>query len=366
MSEFRACVDAKLFYDALSKVSHSAAKKCPLPVLKEACIKFDGVSCTLTCTDLERWCQATLPASGDTFSFVFTGTKSILTACRYCSGQLEFLFANDPTDKIPDPEGTLYLRNGERLLTRRTIPASDFPVMPEVKAKQRYPFDPDRLFERFKRVRYAISNNSNKPALCCVQFQNDHIITVDGYRLAVNSDPSLSVKAPFTIPPTAMDDLALFKGREDCMLCVGESRISFESAGLRLLTHTPGIDGFDLDHVIPRQFETEFTVSVNALWDEVHYLQNFLNAKTREPVRFDGRTLVLETSEGAYSSVVGLPAIPARGFNVKYLLEGLGQFKAKKVDTVTMKVSTPVGPIILTDGENELAMVLPVRLKNAA
>ncbi|CAN4028495.1 Transposon-encoded protein TnpW, partial [Dysosmobacter welbionis] len=53
--------------------------------------------------------------------------------------------------------------------------------------------------------------------------------------------------------------------------------------------------------------------------------------------------------------------VEARGFNPKYLLEGLEQFKAKKVHTVTMKMGHPHSPIILTDNKDDLAMVLPVR-----
>ena len=73
----------------------------------------------------------------------------------------------------------------------------------------------------------------------------------------------------------------------------------------------------------------------------------------------------LETSDGLYSAKVGLPPITVRGFNPRYLLEGFGQFKAKKTPTVTMKVGHPHSPIILTDDESDLAMVLPVRLKAA-
>ena len=48
------------------------------------------------------------------------------------------------------------------------------------------------------------------------------------------------------------------------------------------------------------------------------------------------------------------------------LLEGLEQFKAKKTHTITMKMGHPYAPMILTDDKDDLAMVLPVRLKEAA
>ena len=102
------------------------------------------------------------------------------------------------------------------------------------------------------------------------------------------------------------------------------------------------------------------------LLDEVRYLNGFITAKTRKPIRFDGGTLSLETPGGTYLSKVGLPPVEARGLNPKYLLEGLEQFKAKKVHTVTMKMGHPHSPMILTDGKDDLAMVLPVRLKEVA
>lgn len=366
MSEFHAVVDAEPFYDAFRKASRSAAKKSQLPILEEASVRFDGESCILTGTNLGQWCQATLPADGDAFSFVFTNTRTILTACRRFSGQLEFAFTCDPTDSIPDPEGNLTMRCGERSLTCRTIPASEFPAMPVVKEKQRYPFHPEKLFERFKRVKYAVSHNGDRPARCCVEFRDDRIFTVDGYRLAVNRDPAFRVDAPFTVPPAALDELVLFKGVEDCSITVGDTWIGFESSTLRLITRTPGIDDLDIDKAIPKQCEMEFPICVDALWHEVDYLRTFLSRKVREPIRFDGRTLALKTPDGTYTAGVGLPPISVRGYNAKYLLDGLEQFRAKKADIVTMKVGHPHSPLILTDGEDELAMILPVRLKNAA
>ena len=100
---------------------------------------------------------------------------------------------------------------------------------------------------------------------------------------------------------------------------------------------------------------------MDRLLDEVKYLNGFTTPKDRKPI-----TLSLETSGGTYLSKVGLPPVEARGFNPKYLLEGLEQFKAKKTHTITMKMGHPYAPMILTDDKDDLAMVLPVRLKEAA
>ena len=153
---------------------------------------------------------------------------------------------------------------------------------------------------------------------------------------------------------------------QDCTISVGEEWAAVESETLRVLTRIPGYDGFDVERAIPTSFSTEYPVDVDQLLDEVRYLNGFITAKTRKPIRFDGGTLSLETPGGTYLSEVGLPPVEARGLNPKYLLEGLEQFKAKKVHTVTMKMGHPHSPMILTDGKDDLAMVLPVRLKEVA
>lgn len=365
MSTLHARVDAGQFCEALNNVVRTAVKRSRLSILEEALIRFDKDRCTITCTNLKQWCQASVPASGETFSFVFTKTRSILTACQHFSGELEFSYTSNPTQEYPDPEGIIAISDGERGLQRRTIPASDFPVSPEPSYERQYSIDAGKLLERFKRVKYALSGDTNRPARCCVEFLDNRIVTVDGYRLAVSTDPDLTVEKPFFIPPETMAELQMFKN-QDCTLSVGKEWAALENESLCLFTRIPIDDGIDIDKAIPTVFDTEYPVSVSTLWDEVKYLNEFITPKDRAPISFDGQALVLETQEGSYSSKVGLPAIPIRGFNAKYLLDGLGQFKAKKVDTITMKVGHPLAPIVLTDDGNDLAMVLPVRLKDAA
>lgn len=358
-------VDAGQFRDALNNALRTAMKRAQISILEEAVICFEENRCTITCTNLNQWCQAEIPAHGDTFSFVVPKTRSLLTACQHFSGELDFSFTSEPTKEEPDPEGIVFVSNGKRSLQRRTTPASEFPVMPKPTFETQYPIHAEKLLERFKRVKYALSGNMDRPARCCVEFQDNRVFAVDGYRLAVSADPELTVKTPFFIPPEAMAELQMFKG-QDCTLSVGKEWAAFENASLRLFTRIPANDGLDIDQAIPKSFETEYSVSVDALWDEVKYLNGFVTAKSRAPIRFDGQTLALETPEGSYSSSIGLPPISVRGFNAQYLLDGLSQFKAKKVDTVTMKVSQPHAPLLLTDGGDDLAMVLPVRLKDAA
>ena len=221
MSIFRARVDAAQFCKALNHVLRFAAKRPVLPILGEAKVSFEEGRCTLTCTNLKQWCMAMVPAVGDSFSFVFSGTQSIMSACKYFAGELEFTYTCIPTDTEPEPAGTLVLSAGGRSMERSTQRISDFPEFTEKPMDRHYPVDAEKLLERFKRIGYAVSPDDKRPARCCIEFVGDKILAVDGYRMAMSSDPSICVEKPFFIPPEVMAELQMFKG-QDCTISVAE------------------------------------------------------------------------------------------------------------------------------------------------
>lgn len=271
MSTFHAYVDAAHFHEALGNVLRFAAKRSRLPILEEAQVRFEDGHCVLTCTNLDQWCMSTIPAVGDSFSFVFVGTRKILSACKYFSGELELTYTIEPTETNPDPRGQISISDGKRSLKRSTERTSDFPELKEKPLDRHYPVNPKRLLERFKRVKYAVSSNDARPNQCCIEFLKDKIIAVDGYRLAMSTDPAVNVEKPFYIPPEVMAELTMFKD-QDCTISVGEEWAAVESETLRVLTRIPGYDGFDVERAIPTSFSTEYPVDVDQLLDEVRYL----------------------------------------------------------------------------------------------
>ena len=176
MSTFHAYVDAAHFHEAMGNVLRFAAKRSRLPILEEAQVRFEDGHCVLTCTNLDQWCMSTIPAVGDSFSFVFVGTRKILSACKYFSGELELTYTIEPTETNPDPRGQISISDGKRSLKRSTERTSDFPELKEKPLDRHYPVNPKRLLERFKRVKYAVSSNDARPNQCCIEFLKDKII----------------------------------------------------------------------------------------------------------------------------------------------------------------------------------------------
>ena len=287
MSTFHAYVDAAHFHEALGNVLRFAAKRSRLPILEEAQVRFEDGHCVLTCTNLDQWCMSTIPAVGDSFSFVFVGTRKILSACKYFSGELELTYTIEPTETNPDPRGQISISDGKRSLKRSTERTSDFPELKEKPLDRHYPVNPKRLLERFKRVKYAVSSNDARPNQCCIEFLKDKIIAVDGYRLAIEHRSRRQCgKNLFTFRRRSWQSLRCSR-IQDCTISVGEEWAAVESETLRVLTRIPGYDGFDVERAIPTSFSTEYPVDVDQLLDEVRYLNGFITAKTRKPIRFD-------------------------------------------------------------------------------
>lgn len=371
MTEIKNFVNAKEFQSALEKVLKVAPKKSRLAFLLEAHVSFDGDTCTITCTDMERWCQAVVPAQGGQCSFILKDSRKLLTAFKYFSGDMEFSYQEDePPKSFPsktDLDGSLTLRCGNRELHQCVIASGIFPELPKLEPEHTYTIDPESLSKRFERIKYAVSSDNSRPCNCCVKFFDNRIGAVDGYRLALNRDKSLCVAEPFYIPTAAMKLLSIFE-EESCQLSVGERRALFDNGAIRLLTSIPEGEGINFDSAIPKDYAEEHTVDIADFANSLRYLNEFIAYPTRDAVRFDNGMLSVKTAVGDFSSKLDMPDAPklVYGFNGGYMLDGLKQFQAKKLHRVTMQTgSSPFAPIILTD-QDDLAMILPMRLKKAA
>lgn len=371
MTDIKSVVSAKEFQRALEKVLKAAPKKSRLPFLPEAHISFGDGTCTLTCTDMEQWCQAVIPAQGGRCSFILNDSRKLLSVCKYFSGDMEFSYQeDDPPETFPSKQeldGSLVLRCGSRELHQRVTAAGLFPELPELKTERTYTVDPASLSKRFERIKYALADDPSRPCNQCVQFFDNRIGAVDGFRLAFSRDNSLCVDEPFFIPPAAMKLLPAFEG-DICQLSVGERYAMFDSGSVRVITSMPKGEGLNFDSAIPKDYTEEHAVDIADFVDNLRYLNEFIRYPTRDAIRFDGGVLSVKTVNGEYRSKLKLTDAPKTvyGFNGSYMLDGLKQFQAKKLQVVAMQTgSNPYAPIVLTD-QDDLAMVLPMRLKEAA
>ena len=348
-------VDAAAFYKAMTALMEVTSKS-SIEVLREIKAEFTGEQCVLSATDLDTWMSVTIPASGDSFSFVFWNSANIQKVCRHYDGTLEL---------------ELFRRGGRPFLTMRSgskggeFPAydtQDCPVWPEFEAKQTYTANAAKILACVKQVKYAVNPRNTRSEYRGVLFQNRHIWALEGHRAGCCDDGGLNVEKSFTVGVPALEQLKAF-GDADMQISVADNWVLFQNEHVRLLAkRILNVTPMTYESVVPQKWNEEFCFHRKDFVQALKYLLACTGKADKPYARFHNGTLSLRVSGCLYKAAVPISAESSTifGFDARFMLDALTQFE--KQDMVTMQLTGSLGAISLVAGSSS-AIVLPVRLK---
>lgn len=355
-------VDARAFSDAMAKVSR-VLKKSPIPILGEisVCVR-DGI-CTLTATDLETWLTTRLPVQGDDLDFVFNRTKDVIKALARFEGGLTM----ELTEQLENSKELQKLRLycGQRSAEYEVNSIKDYPEMVKVENDKVFHANAETLLERIERVRYATMQPSTntKPFNTCVQFKNQRIFSLDGFRMACDTQEGVTFPVPFLCYGSSLAYLKVF-GKNDVTVQVGTRWVLFTDGEASLCVRRQGVDTFDVEAALPKQYQETVTVRTAEFIRELNYLKECASGFTKPYVRFTGAQLTMAVPGGKFRTgiqVSGRGSL-SLGFDLRYMLDAVKQFKDEP--EIKVKLSGIFSPIVIeAEGRNDFALVLPVRLK---
>ncbi len=351
----RSSVDAAAFYKAMTALIDIPAKS-PVKVLQEIKVEFTADHCTLSATDFGTWLSVTIPASGDSFDFVFQNSASIQKVCRHYDGTLELeLFRRGD-------EPFLTMRSGSKGGEFPVYDTLDCPAWPEFEAEQTYTANAAKILACVKQVKYAVDPRNTRPEYRGVLFQNRHIWALEGHRAGCCDDGGLDVEKSFTVGVPALEQLKAF-GDADMQISVADNWVLFQNEHVRLLAkRILNVTPMTYESVVPQKWNEELCFHRKDFVQALKYLLA-CTGKTGKPyIRFHNGVLTLRTKDCLYKAAV--PISPEShiffGVDIRYMLDALTQFE--KQDLVTMRLTSPLGAISLIAG-NSSAIVLPVRLR---
>ena len=355
-------VDARAFSDAMAKVSR-VLKKSPIPILGEIAVSVRDGICTLTATDLETWLTTQLPVQGDDLDFVFHKTKDVMKAISHFDGEMTMELKGQP-EKNKAPQ-KLYLYCAQRMAEYEVESIKDYPEMVKVEADKVFCANAEALLERIERVRYATMKPSSgtKPLNTCVQFKGQKIFSLDGYRMACDTQEGVTFPVPFLCYGSSLAYLKVF-GASDVTVKVGVHKVLFTDGETSLCVRRQGADTFDVDAAVPTQYQETVTVKTAEFIRELNYLKECASGFTKPYVRFTGDQLTMAVPGGKFRTgiqVSGRGSL-SLGFDLRYMLDALKQFKDEP--EIKVKLSGVFSPIVIeAEGRGDFALVLPVRLK---
>lgn len=348
-------VDAAAFYKAMTALLDIPAKS-SIRTLREIKVAFDANQCVLSATDLNTWMSVTLPASGDSFDFVFRNSASIQKVCRHFDGALELELQQR------GDESFLTMRSGSKGGEFPAYDTKDCPVWPKLEVKQTYTANAAKILACVKQVKYAVDLRNTRPEYHGVLFQGRHIWSVEGHRAACCDDGGLDVETPFLVGVSALEQLKVF-GAADIHISVANNWVLFQNEHVRLLAkRILNVTPIPYESVVPQKWNEEFCFHRKDFVQALKYLLACIGKADKPYVRFENGLLNLRAKDCLYKAAVSISAESSIvfGFDARFMLDALTQFE--KQELVTMRLTSPLGAILLVAG-NSSAIVLPVRLK---
>ena len=348
-------VDAAAFYKAMTALMDVPAKS-PVKVLQEIKVEFTADHCTLSATNFNTWLSVTIPASGDSFSFVFWNSAGVRNVCRYFTGQLELELSGQQKSQI------ITMRSGDKGGKFPVYEAEECPTWPEFEAEQSYTANAAKILACVKQVKYAVDPRNTRPEYRGVLFQNRHIWALEGHRAGCCDDGELNVEKPFMVAVPALEHLKVF-GNTDIQIDVNERCVTFRNEWVRLTAYrVPSPPFLSYENIAPQRWNEEICFKPKDFVQALKYLLACTGKAGKPYVRFHNGNLTLHTKDCLYTAEV--PISPEShiffGVDIRYMLDALTQFE--KQELVTMRLINPLGAISLVSGSSS-AIVLPVRLK---
>ena len=190
--------DKVLLSAAIDGVSKAVTMRSAIPVLEGILLKAEGFQLNLTGYDLEMGIVTTIEANVKEAGEVVLNAKLLSSMIsRMPAGQVSILSAEN---------GKTTIQSGVVQFEIQSMPANDFPELPNTGAEETLTIKTGVLKDMIDRTLYAVSQDEKKPAHTGELFEilpdKLTVVALDGYRLAIVERPVTAVKDIRIIVPS--------------------------------------------------------------------------------------------------------------------------------------------------------------------
>ena len=290
----------------------------------------------------------------------------------------------DLVNSLPNKNVSLETKNGEVSVeaenyhtTIKTLPAEEFPLIPEVENEKTLNLDAQEFKKAINQVGFAVSTNQTQPEISGILFKIENnqmkIVATDRYRLAekkttFKGEPNLNYN--LIIPHKTVLELSRIIANQsgNIQVALNETQISFIFNNTQIISRL--IDGEypPYEQIIPSEFTANITTErlalLNALRAGGVFSQN--NNSVKIDYKTENQALVLTSESGELGkSVIELSSVVEGGsgsvvVNFHYLLDCLVNLEATNV---VLKITNDSSPSLLTPqgDESYLYLVMPIK-----
>jgi DNA polymerase-3 subunit beta len=358
---------------ALSVAARGASTRSAIQTLAGVMIRAEDGKVELQATDMELGVRVAVDVAPERDGVVVIPARLLLDVIRS-------LPKDDVTLEYRSSQGDVEVVSGPARFHLRTLPADEFPNLPEVGDAPLVRVPAKAFVETVGRVARAASRDETRPHLTGVLVsaadKELRMVATDSYRLSVKEttlgDP-LDGKLEANVPARTLQELARVAGTEgDGQIEIAslEHQVVFRVGPVTLSSRLVEGRFPNYKQLLPEAFEHELRVSGAELLEVVRRIS--LLAQKNAPLRMkftDGKLEISAQTPDIGEASESLP-IPFKGeqleigFNPDFLREGLESVEG---DELIFKLISPLRPgLIESAGEDGggsfLYLVMPIRL----
>ena len=355
---------------ALQNVGRAVSSRATLPSLGGILFTAEGGSLTLRATDMEMGIALTVP------DVKIESEGTVLLPGRLLVDVARSLPPGEVTLEQRAEQRDVELLAGDARFHLRTLPAEDFPRLPEVEGEAAtLPAQP--LAETIERVARAASRDEVRPILTGVLVQAEGaaltMVATDSYRLSVKHtslETPLAEPLDANVPARALRELARVVasgGHDSVEIDVSRNQAIFRVDGMALSSRLIEGQFPSWRQLIPESFEHEVRMPRDELLEVCRRVSQL--AQRNAPLRMafsEGELKVAAETPDIGDASESLPA-PYNGepleiaFNPQFLIEGIESVDS---DEIAIQISSPLRPGLLrpVGSEDFSYLVMPIRL----
>lgn len=358
-------VNTKQFQESLKKLEVVIPNKTKLPILEGIKLSITNNSIQLATTDLENYVTATINDFNAEMqgSTVITNIKEIMKS---------FKFMKESYTEIEVNNNDIIIINGNRNIKMKCENVDEYPSEFTVgELENTYTYNTKSLYNRIKKIDFARTKDDTRPILEGIHFNNEDMVTLDGYRIALNKDTSLTIEKPFTIAPGTINFINKTlnsKVENEVLISTNDKYITLKYDNLIVTSRLLEGKYFNYKDIFLREYST-IKLNTKKLKDNIEFLSIYTKGikseLTTANITSSKLKLIVNTEQGLFDTEdnINSELDLTIGFNNKYMLEALKSIQEEEIE---IRINRDITPIEIKESENSFYIVLPVRLGNAA
>ena len=356
--------------DAVNTVMKAVSPKSTIPILEGILMKAKGSVLTLIGNDLSISIETVMPIACDEDGEVVIEAKRLFEMIRKLPNDTILIEVDNRLNATLSSQNSVY--------KTMALSAEEFPAVNLVSKEKSISLPSETLKSMIRSTLFAVAfNESSRQVLNGTLFEVEdgelHLVSLDGYRLAVRkealpSDENFS----FIVPGKTLSELIkiLPATQEKVEISVSRKYALFTFGSTKLVTRLIEGEFFNYKKSIPTEKKISITIPVSEIRESVERVDPIISASEfqKNPIKLCIKDNTLEidcqTSTGVVHDCLDIAPCGEEltiGFNHKFLQDAI---RACEGEEIIMEFNSANSPCLLkpVEGEEFLYLVLPVKL----